>query len=351
MPTDTHCEPSGSLGTGELPVCNISAGTTTSVIPSGGVGHGNIRGICVWLTGFDVGFNTGAGIPPVLFGTGETQFMNSLVADGWIFLLVPSNEWFFYGYGSQGVYNDISNDSGFGSRYLGGMMHWWDHIVWYCNHQYPGMPITMFGESWGGLEVLQVTSNKSKTLLAAGCHVPATWLCNVNNLFTQPDTFGNINTSGLNVQTTALVGVTIPMIVGYGTADEAVGYAGTSAISNTFTPTAAASVTSLPLVSTTGYFVTVNVTVPTTGGAGFATYSIGSIGGGSLTGLTLVGGSGTVQPNSVVTQSTTSALIAAAGSNVTANPTGEIHEFTTADATTYANWYASTVDPLAPPMF
>ena len=55
-----------------------------------------------------------------------------------------------------------------------------------------------------------------------------------------------------------------------------------------------------------------------------------------------------------VTQSLTSKIIAnavAASQPVTANSTADFHEFTATDATTYANYVASTLDPLAPKTF
>jgi hypothetical protein len=358
----THCLPTGSLQTAELPVCNISLGTSTAYIPTGGVGHGNIRGIVVYLGGLDVQYNSGAAIPCVIPPDGTvaglelfgTTFKNSLVADGWIVLAVPANEWFYNGYGSQGVYNAINADAGNGSNYLKGTIHWWTHVMEFCYMTYPGMPLVPFGISWGGWQTLQVAGAMPKSILAFGCHCPATIVRNIASIFSVTANFGLTNTTGADIQSNLLASVTGPPgIIGFGTNDEAVGYTGTSQVSSGFTPTAAASVTSLPLVSTTGYIFSVSVTVPTTGGAGYATYNMsGPPSGGSLQGMTLVSGSGTVQPNSVVTQSTTSALIAASPANIVGNSTADTHEFTLADANFYSGtWFVNTVDPLAPKLF
>lgn len=336
---NTHCLPTGSLQTSEIAVCNISDGTVSPFIPTGGVGSGNIRGIVVFFNGFDIGFNTGQGIPPILFGDSGTaaffsylsSWKNLMVNDGWLVLMVPSNEWSANGYGSTAVYNAANADAGHGSNYLAGLAHLWDHIVNYCNRKYPGMPLVPFGFSWGGYEAIQIASTRSSTLLAAAAHCPATWLRNANAAFTGPSNFGQINTSGLDVQSNALASVTIPMAVGYGTSDEAIGHGGTSTI-GTFSTTAAASVTTLPLVSAAEYNSSVAITVPTTGGLGYATYTIGSISSNNLNGLTLVSGSGNVVSGSTVTQSTTVATLAAAPANVIGNVTSDYHEFSPADA-------------------
>ena len=352
----THCLPTGALQTAEIPVCNISDSTVTAIIPSGGVGHGNIRGIVVWLTGFDVFVNSGPGIPPYIPpdspGAYYTTFYNALVADGWIFLAVPSNEWSAHGYGSSAVYNAVNADPGLGSNYVAGMMRWWDHIALYCAKKWPGMPIVPFGVSWGGFETIQVASGKTSTLLAAGAHVPATWISNANHLYTPPQNFGLINCSGLNVPVNALASVGIPMILGWGTTDVALGWTGTSTVAAGFTTTPAASVTTLPLNDATGYLSSPQVTALTTGGLGYATYEIGSISGNNLNGLTYLSGSGNVAVGTQVVQSPLQEIIAAAPANVVGHSTADTHEFTLADALYYSGtWFADVVDPLAPPMF
>jgi hypothetical protein len=225
----THCLPSGTLGTGEIPVCTITSANTTAYVPSGGIGHGFIRGVVVAMHGLSV---VQAPIPPVLsadssvtafkaFGsTMMTQFIN----DGWLYLNVPYPEDYYVSLGVQGIYNDITNDSGHGSRYLTMTLHWWDHIVLYIKSTYGNWPIVAYGGSWGGWHALQIAANRQSTLAAYCPHEPATILSNANTLFTTPVNFTAVNTTGLDITTTHLNAVTIPGIVTYGTNDEAVGY-------------------------------------------------------------------------------------------------------------------------------
>src|ERR1017187_5012052 len=101
---NTHCLPSGTLGSHELPVSNHAAINISTVDP----GSGNRRGIVVFLhplTGVISSF------PEPIPNTGSAGFYNrigdfgtAVVADGWIFMYPSVHEDFFSGAGSQGIW-------------------------------------------------------------------------------------------------------------------------------------------------------------------------------------------------------------------------------------------------------
>lgn len=287
MSADTHCEPSGSLGTGELPVPNIGIGSTSVNIPSGGLGSSNIRGVVVFFCGFgqtgEIPMQLPTDVPGFYYGG---TFMNSLVADGWIFLAVPYQETFYNNASVEvGTANDIANDSGFGSRYLASALHTWDHIIYYIQQTYgiPASKVVPFGWSWGAMRTLVIAANRP--VLAYVAHEPATILSNVPASATTPVNFTVLNTSGYQISATYLNAVTVPGVVGYGTNDTTVGWQNP---------------------------------------------------GGSL-------------PTSNTDAMITAAV--AASQPVTRNATTDTHEFILADATYYAGYFTSTIDPLAPKQF
>lgn len=353
---NTHCLPTGSLGTGELAINNITPGTVTALVPSGGLGHGNIRGIvvsCHGLTG------PGNAVPPIPYLTDYLTFAQNLQADGWIVVQPPYPEDFKEG--DVGINTDISNDAGFGSRYLNNTtIRWWDHVNQFITATYQsGLPTVVFGVSWGGWHVFQIAAAHQSSLLAMGCHVPVSVVSNLSNLFSPPVNYGLINTSGADVSTTLLNSITIPAVVGYATNDIAVGYSGVTTVDVGSDGTAASAVTTLSVVSNTGFILNPGPMVTITGltgGTGRATFTFTGTGSGTLTGATLISGSGTLHTGNPVQQSTTSALIAnqqaaQPSHQITANSTTSSHQFTSTEATYYTNWFTTIVDPLAPKLF
>jgi hypothetical protein len=166
---------------------------------------------------------------------------------------------------------------------------------------------------------------------------PATEIVNIAPAFTGPTkmySLGPTQCAAASLTATVLNSVTIPGLIQYGTADEVVGYSGVTTVGAGFSTTAAASVTSLPLTSGTGFVQGALVTVTTT--TGYAVYSYTG-GTSTLTGMVLLYGSGNVVAGAAVVQSLTLSIInnqqAAQPSNqVTVNVTGNTHEFTNQDA-------------------
>ena len=253
-----------SLGTNELPVCNISSANVATLIPTGGVGIGNIRGVVVAMHGLSVvaqpippvatiGNSTVSGYP----GSGP-NFDANLLNDGWIILTVPYLEDYYVGIGATGIWNDINSDASNGSRYLLNQMHWWDHVVDYIHTTYdPDIPIVPFGISWGGYHTLQIAINRQSTIAAYCADLPATLVAYVNPAYSAPANYGpnavvsgqtystplTGGTGGLDIQPTALTpgytsqigvtntnGVTVPGCILFGTNDGAAGWQDTGSI-------------------------------------------------------------------------------------------------------------------------
>lgn len=264
----THCLPSGALGTSELPVPNVSAANLTTYTPSG-----SKRGVVVLLHGLNI---VGVNIPIVPTGAMLT-LAGTLQTDGWVVINPTFSEDLYSGaLPTTGLYNDINADTGHGSRYLTNMLAWWDHVVAYINQRYGNWPIVPFGLSWGAWHAYQIAKNKQSTIIGYGGHVGVTVLSGVASALTTPVDFTGLNTTGLDLASTALNAVTKPGMIGWGTADTVVGSTNLSAL----------------------YTAAHN-----------------------------------------------------AGQPVTSNATGDTHQITGTDATTYQSWFTSTIDPLAPASF
>lgn len=361
----THCnwESGGVLGTGEMPVPNVSAANSTTQIPAGGLGGNHVRGVIVYLHGltetvgpvpYPVPSSTTAG-----FANDIQAFATSVVSDGWIFFGPSYSDDFYKLQGCMGVQNDLSNDTNNGLRYLTNMLKWWDHVVNYCYMTFGyGIPIIPFGFSWGAWHVLQIISNDVLTKKCMGyiAHCPATILANAAPNYTSPAAYGAFNTGGLDLTATQLANVTVPGTIGYGTNDAAVGYGCVTAIGSA---SAGVNVTGiLPLFtvgSNTGFVIGAGFTMTgLTGGSsgGRATFStLTTSGSTGIEPKALLFGSGTTVTGNPVIQSFTSAIIASAGGTCTANSTADHHEFTATDASTYASYVASTYDSSAPKVF
>jgi len=228
----THCLPNGSLGVDELPIPNIKSNLTT-MTPVG-----LKRGVVVLMHGMLT--NTTHTIPLTLenglpfLPVRILALANDLVSNGWVVLYPIYQEDLYVGIPSQGVYNDINSDTGNGARYLNNLFTWWDHMVVYIRQTYGSWPIVPMGVSWGGYRTIQVAANRTSTIAAYATHVPPTVLSQASPAWTPPVNFGLINTSGLNIASNRLNSVTSkPGIIGWGTADSAVGFTNIQALYNT----------------------------------------------------------------------------------------------------------------------
>ncbi len=225
MTLTTHCLPNGYLETDQLPVPNVP-GCGTYLEPSG-----TKRGVAVLLHGLNTSVITSfpitpqdsgvGGLLPVYYGTLATNLKN----DGWV-VLFPSyaEDNYSSGVPAEGLYNDVNSDSGHGSRYLNTTLLWWDHVLNWCQTNYPGLPIMPIGMSEGGWHVLVLSSLRSSTIVGAISHCPATIWENVSYQFTQPVNFASTNLSGLDIGVDALNNCNIPVMISYGTNDAAVGW-------------------------------------------------------------------------------------------------------------------------------
>lgn len=205
----THCLPTGSLATGQLPT-NPIPGQGSLTVPAGGIGHGSIRGVVV----YGHGWNESA----AAFGGGETliqNFLNALVTDGWIVLNASypednyaANPGAFTGNAnSTGTALDFTNDSGDGARYLATWLHTWDHIVLWIQKTYGAtIPIVAFGVSWGGWHTIQVALNKASSIVAWGVHIPVVVISDLTQIITIPYNWATINTTGADVTTLQGIG-------------------------------------------------------------------------------------------------------------------------------------------------
>lgn len=353
----THCDP--SVG---LPVPNVSTNTVSTITPSAGFGVGAIRGVVILLHGLSF---AGSSSPPmpITNGTGIgagffelLTFANDLAADGWVVVQPSYQEDNYVSTPANGLYNDVNADAGNGADYVASTLQSITHYIQYVQATYPPkFPIVAFGFSEGAYKACLWAANMQSSILAFGAHcLPTTWE-NLSTAFTAPAklNFGLLNWSGMDLGPTALNGVTIPGIVGFGTNDSFVGYSGTSTYTGANIDVTTLNNSSLAVSSLTGYIVGPTVTVTgLTGGAGRAVISFTGASGGNLTGCNLVTGSGTLASGTVMLQNNTQLIIANAPANVVGHSTSDSHVFTTADATYYSGtWFVNVVDPLAPKVF
>jgi hypothetical protein len=229
MPVDTHCLPSGVLGTGELSVPQISASVMAQSVPGG-----SKRGVVVLCHGLFLGPEPSPyPITDIVSVVGDSLYLtltNALVADGWVVIFPPFQEdqshqaSSFPNSPSYAIQNDITNDTGNGSRYQASTLHWWDHVVEWINVNYGAWPIVPFGISWGGWRAYTVAANRTSNVIAYGAHCAITILTDVSSAFTAPANWTALTTTGANVGSNALNAVTAtPGFIGYSSTDSVVG--------------------------------------------------------------------------------------------------------------------------------
>jgi hypothetical protein len=193
MSVDTHCLPTGSLGTGELGV----PATPGPVVPQAPV-SGSKRGLIVLLHGITA--TTSAfpcdiiedltGATPTLWQTLATDLTN----DHWVVIMpIFAEDGPPDGNSVSALRNDISNDAGNGARYLRNMLHWWDHVVDWAAVAYPSYPLVPLGVSWGGWHAIKIASQRTSTITGYVAHVPVTVVSAVSTIF------GGLTTTGMDV--------------------------------------------------------------------------------------------------------------------------------------------------------
>lgn len=341
----SHCLPNGQLGTNELPVPNISGATITTFNPPTGMLR---RGVVVYMHGLYIPPAISTVVPPSALPAGPVgdnynafasvygnSLCTNLANDGWVVLAVIAQEDTFAGVPSTGVYNDVAADSGYGVRYQNSTLRTWDHIVSYIQQTYGDWPIIAAGHSMGGWRATTIAQSRPQTVKAVISHQPASVFENVPSNLTTPVGFGVINWSGADDVGTELNTINCPALIGYSVNDGAVYYAGNSTVATInggTTGIAAASVTAMTVTGgTTNFLGAGNVTLTgLTGGTsqGRATYAYTTYLAGSFTGMTYVGGSGTVPVGAVAVQGYTDTICTnavAAGKAVTRTQGIDVH--------------------------
>lgn len=269
----SHCLPKGYLGTGETPVPSVPGGGSPLLIPTGGLGSSNVRGVVVFLHGLAL---QGAPFPATLTDTtsgyGSNYVLttaNNLVADGWIFVLPIFGEDAFAPTAHSGVYNDLSNDTTKGARYMAMTGRWWDHIVAWVQLTFGSLPIVPFGASWGAHHACYIAANKTSTIAGFVAHEPAMQVSQTNLTYTTPVDFCQSPT------TTTIAagsnGAVLPQ-------------------------------TSISVASTTGFAASGEIRVTNNAGGYSVIYYTGTSGGNTFTGC--LGGAGTLATGGTVAQST-----------------------------------------------
>jgi hypothetical protein len=221
---------------------------------------------------------------------------------------------------------------------------WWDHVVAYIQQVYGNVPIIPYGQSWGAWHTIQIAIGRTSTISAYMAFEPACILENALYLFTGGALFYTIDCSGVYISPTALNSIILPGIVGYGLADEAVGYGAT-----TFAGTNGQDVTTLPggvlQVASVADMWVPGASVRVTTSNGYATVSPTGHATGQLTGCTVLHGNGTIASGAAVVQNNTKALIANQNAAqplhaIAGYPSASAHEISLDDANYYSNWLA-----------
>jgi hypothetical protein len=247
---DTHCLPTGSLGTNQIAVNQVGADTVTTIDP----GAGNRRGICVFM---HPSTNSDGSLPysiPNGIGDNIATLSSSMTAapsgsaGGWVFTYPAyPMDWSVNGVGYFGnLYNDVANDSGHGARFVTTLGLWMDHMVTYLNAIYgPGHPVILGGFSLGAYAAVSLALNNSpsgmKWNLAgyfAHC-LPTIW--EDITIFAGYN-LASLTWTGMDLGVNALNSVTIPGVIGYSNSDGYVGWTNNSSqsgyvggpLSNTF---------------------------------------------------------------------------------------------------------------------
>ena len=405
MTTLTHCLPGGSLGSFGIPTPRVDSSLIRVDNPSSGLRRGRV----ILLPG--IGGSTAAS-PFWENNFDGNAFRAALNADGWQTVQasgVPQNglQWAQmngqpYGgiattYGGEptaapGCLADITNDSGNGARLLATCLHHFDHVYQWAEDNYGTMPAVVVGESWGGWLACQVALAR-----ASGVYpVKAVYSHNTPNDFSDLNPGvgvyvllggwqqqGSAAYAGMNLVSTSLNGVTIPLRVTWGYLDNVVtGGNGTNAPPiDCMNMVANASLATGGTVQSGSSTVSSGQTGVDTNGAawlaGTGTLGLSSIAGFSASGgnavITGLGGAGTVAfsysgysgttlqgcstavaPPGITTDLVTGALVqtlVAAGGRVTGAGMLSDHGWGVPETTDALAWFTGAVDPLFPKVY
>lgn len=234
-----HCPKPSDIAPKQLSVPGVP-GRGAFYVPSGGLGHGNIRGVAVCFHGliagtvpptFPLSMTDSGGILPTNWGTLKTD----LLAQNYVVLYPSLADDGSTEVPAKALFDDIGSDEASGGRYLATNMLHADHIRDWCrgllnsNFHTPidfrtPVPMVAIGFSLGGWTALQMVTGRLGTWTAYAVRSPATILSNASPTFTTPANYSSLDTSGFDLGPHALDGVGIPGQVSYGTTDSAVGW-------------------------------------------------------------------------------------------------------------------------------
>jgi hypothetical protein len=141
-------------------------GPSTTLTPGG-----LKRGVIVLMHGIEIGFPSPLVdfiSPPSLYNTLATD----LQTDGWVVIWPTLLGDAFGGSQFSGWSADLANDAGHGSRLATSIGLWWDHCIDYLAVHYPGLPVVPLGISLGGLQCIQIATQRASTLAAYCAHIP-----------------------------------------------------------------------------------------------------------------------------------------------------------------------------------
>lgn len=349
----SHCLPTAPV-TGQLLVPNVP-GLGTSFDPGS-----HRRGVCVVFHGLFTypyqGVGTTFGLTDLTgyFPSYNLTLNNDLLADGWV-TLYPS-----YPEDSAGINDpagvlryDFATDGLHGGRYLETCLLWWDHVLAWCNREYPGVPVWVLGGSHGGWMAMLLASVQSHQLAGVIVQVPATIWGNASEVFTgTANDYNNLDCSGMELLPGCLDATACPTLVWYGTGDQAVGFGKT-------TLTAGANLSSGAFTGGTGVLYVTDLSKITIGpgvkiltSTGFATVvptgASGSTGAGTLTGCSTTFGGGTAVSGADCTQAHTQDIIATASSHVTGQSSADGHDLPLATVQAFQTWWQANVNPACP---
>lgn len=226
MPT-THCLPSGSPRASNT--LNVQGVVYGSNIPAGITQVG----IAVYIAGLYLG--NPINYPPPLGDSTTPPFefrvlsmANALAAIGWQVLApAPPGYGYMGGVGGNGqlCFSDINGDAGNGSRMKATYLEWWDHVHADIRKNISAtQPIAVIGGSGGGYVALQIALNRASDIVGYVAHHPVSMWSDLSPTFSSPLNFTTLTSTGADVTSSGLNGVTsIPGLLGWGSVDAVVG--------------------------------------------------------------------------------------------------------------------------------
>jgi hypothetical protein len=211
----THCLPSGSLGTSEIPVCNVSTARSTIATPGG-----SKRGVALTFQG--TWLHTVDAPPPVEDESSVLMFATlqaALVANGWVAVTPCKPSTCLPVIEGVALVNEVNADtSGKGLRMLTMYQHWFEHLLEWVGRTYPGWPVIVTGVSLGGWLAIRLAQSQPASILAYAAEKPiAVWSA-------LPFGVMPADTSGADLTTHSLDALTMPGFIGWSTTDTTVGF-------------------------------------------------------------------------------------------------------------------------------